>query len=225
MSAKALHLNLLTPHERKSASPVRARIILPIIAGICLVFVLGWAVLVGIQLTYASSRSESVEAQITALSGEHALVTALKARYRNQLAEKEQFDYYANGRVTRGELFKRLAYAIPEGITLSALSLPPPADQRLRPPPGSPQQALQGPNETSESVQLRLAGTANAEQDVFQLMNALKGDAFTNLVVIAERPTPPAPESPRVVAFRQVAGQQGVYFDLVYELNPRRFVK
>jgi len=117
MSAKALHLNLLTPHERKSASPVRARIILPIIAGICLVFVLGWAVLVGIQLTYASSRSESVEAQITALSGEHALVTALKARYRNQLAEKEQFDYYANGRVTRGELFKRLAYAIHAGET------------------------------------------------------------------------------------------------------------
>jgi len=229
MSAKAFHLNLLNPHERRSSSPVRAKILLPLIASICLVFMLGWVTFVSIQLAFVKASENAVTEQISELSAEHAVVAALKTRYRNLQAGVEQFAYYGNGRVARGELFKRLATAVPEGITLTSLSMPPPPDQHLRPPIGTQQPPLQGPTETSERAELRLVGLASAEQDVFQLMNALKGEDFTNLVVITERTANPADESPRVHAFRQgspAAGTgAGVYFDIAYTLKPREFVK
>jgi len=230
MSATAFHLNLLTPHERKSSSPVRARILLPLIAGIGLAFVVAWGAFVGLQLAYVSSQADGIRSEMDALHGEHAVVAQLKSKFRNLQTELEQYSYYMNGRRPRGELLRRLAYAIPESVTLTALTLPPPPEQNLRPPVGSKQPPLQGPTETSERAQLRLTGVASSEQDVFQLMTALRSGEFTNDVIIVEHPASPADESPRVFAFRQDAatrpdGRQDVFFDIAYTIKPREFVK
>lgn len=227
--SNALHLNLLNPHERKSPSPVRARILLPVGAGICLAFVLAWGVLVGIQYAFVINERGSVRTEIAAIESAHAASEKVKSQFRNLQASEEQFDYYRNGRCTRGELLRRIAYAVPEGVTLTALKIPPPPDQNLRPPPGSKQPPLQGPTETSERVELRLTGLAQAEQDVFQFMNALKDSSFTNHVVIAEHADKPENVSPRVLAFRQESpaanGRRDMFFDIVYTLKPREFVK
>jgi len=228
--SNVLHLNLLNPHERKSSSPVRARILLPVGAGICLAFVLLWGTFVGVQYAFVSSQCRAAEDKIASLEPTHTASERIKAQYRLLQASEEQFGYYLNGRCARGELLRQLAYATPEGVTLTALKIPPPPEQNLRPPPGSKQPPLQGPTETSEKVELRLTGLAQTEQDVFQFMNALKGSGFTNLVVIAEHPEKPEDASPRVLAFRQESpfaanGRRDVFFDIVYTLKPRVFVK
>jgi len=225
--SRALHLNLLNPYERKSSSPVRAHIILPAVTGICLGFIVLWVLLDFVQLAILAIANGRVTDEIDTLSTRHSIVSSVKSRYRDLQAEVSQFSYFANGRVPRSELIAHLAYAIPEGITLTSLSIPTPPDQKLRPPPGSKEPPLQGPKETFERTELRIAGNASTEQDVFQLLNALKGDAFTNLLVIVERPKPPQRESPRVVSFRQnsFGKTDGVFFDLIYDLKPREFAK
>lgn len=232
MSANVLHLNLLNPHERRSSSPVRAKILLPIGAGLCFVFVLIWVLLLTTQVVIANSRLGSVRGTIASLQGDHARFEALRAQFRDLQAEADQYAYYGRGRRRYGELLRLLAYALPDGVTLTALTLPEPKKQDLQPPPGSKAPPLQGPKETDEPAELRLTGLAHSEQDVFQLMRNMRDETFTNWVVITEHSarTKAQDESPRVIDFRQEQptqpnGRRDVYFDIAYTLKPREFVK
>jgi len=226
---KALHLNLLNPTtERHSTSPIRAHVLLPVIAGFVMLFVLVWGGFIGIQLIFAMSKANSVKSAIDREAAKTAESNVLKAKLANLQAEADQYAFYLHGQQKRGELLKRLAFAIPESVTLSSLVLPPPPEQNLRRPLGSKLPPLQGPTQTVECVEMRLTGLASREQDVFQLMQALEGNAFTGLVSIVKHPTDGRSESPRVLAFRQEAptiGHRDVFFDIVYDLNPREFVK
>jgi len=229
MSTKALHLNLLNPQERHSSSPVRAKMLLPIIGGSLLAFVLIHAVILGIEYAIVSSRVSSLRASIAAITAENNEISALKATYRNLQAEADQFDFYVHARCARGDLLRRLAFAIPDGISLAELSIPAPPDQQLRPPLGAATPPLQGPTQTVERVELRLKGLAKSEQDVFKLMGTLRDKEFKDLVMISEKNGDPENESPRVLSFKQESklngGQRGVYFDIVYLIKPREFVK
>jgi len=210
----ALHLNLLNPMERRSASPVRAKFILPVVAGLVMLFVLVWGGFVGIQLVIATSKVDSIRSAIVREANRTAETEALKAKSANLQAEIDQYAFYLNGREKRGELLKRLAFAIPDGITLTSLAIPP-----------SPEQ---GATQAVERIELRLIGLAGREQDVFKLMQALEGNAFTGLVSIVKHPDVGQLESPRVLAFRQEAptdGHRNVFFDIIYDLKPREFVK
>jgi len=227
---KALHLNLLNPAERRSAAPVRAHVMLPVCAGLVTAFVLLWGGFVGIQLALVNVRIARTHAVLDAQAAQIAECDALKARLAVLQAEADQFAAYVHGRRTRGELLKQLAFAVPDGITLTSLALPPPPEQGLTPPPGSRLPALQGPTQTVERAELRLTGLARGEQEVFRLMRELEGPSFTGLVSIVKHPTGTAEESPRVLAFRQEApqtpsGRRDVFFDIVYDLAPREFVK
>jgi len=228
---KALHLNLLNATERRSTSPVRARVLLPVIAGFVMLFVLLWGGFVGIQLAVVKSKISSVRSAIDREASKTAESQALKAKPATLQADSDQYDFYLHGRQKRGELLKRLAYAIPESVTLTALVIPPPPEQVLKRPLGSKLPPLQWPTQTVERVELRLTGLAEREQDVFKLMQELEGNAFTGLVSIVKHQSDVKKgqqESPRVLAFRQeapTAGHRGVFFDIVYDINPREFVK
>jgi len=227
---KALHLNLLHPSEQHSMSPVRLRVLLPVIAGSVAFFVLLWGAFVGIELAMIKSKVAAINSAIGQKSGEAALSGAWVDKLKNATAEADQYAFYLHGRQTRSELLKRIAFAIPEGVTLSTLQLPPPPEQELRRPLGSKLPALQGPTQTVECVELRLSGLAQSEQDVFQMMRAFESDAFTGLVSVVKHQIAGQKESPRVLAFRQEAPQLGtgrrdVFFDIVYDITPREFVK
>jgi len=225
---KAIHLNLLNPTEHRSASPVRAHVLLPVIAGFVMAFVLAWGGFVGVELIIYGSKVSAVRKAIAREAGKTAESDALKAKLGNLQAEADQYAFYLHGQQKRGELLKRLASVIPEGITLSALSIPPPPEQNLKRPLGSKLPPLQGPTQSVERVELRLMGLAKQEQDVFKLMQALEGNAFTGLVSIVKDPAPGDRESPRVLAFRQEAptvGHRDVFFDIAYDIAAREFVK
>jgi len=224
----ALHLNLLNPTERRSTSSVRAKFLLPVIAGLITAFVLLWGGFIGIQLAISSGKVSDVRAAIAREADKTAESDRLKGQLANLQAEADQYAFYLHGRQKRGELLKRLAFAIPESVTLSSLAIPPPPEQNLKRPLGSKLPPLQGPTQTVERVELRLTGLAERERDVFQLMQTLEGNSFTGLVSIVKHAKAGERESPRVLAFRQEApntSRRGVFFDIVYDLNPREFVK
>jgi len=223
------HLNLLNQADQKAPKDERKRIFSMIVASFVLLAICVWCGFIAIQYSITNGRLKELNAKIGDLAKEEAECEALKAKLTDQQSESDQQDYYLHGRQVRGELLKKLAYAMPEGVTLSAMAIPEPPDQGLRRPPGSILPPRQGPTGTTERVELRLTGLATREQDVFQLMQALEGESFTGLVVIVKSPEPNEQTSPRVLAFRQEApaetGRRNVFFDLVYDLNPREFVK
>jgi len=231
MSAPALHLNLLNSHEQRSSSPVRTKVIVPVAAGIVLTFIVLWCGFLFFEYLRINAERKELATEISKLSAENAACEVLMAKYNSLRSETEQYDYYLNGRRNRGDLLRFLALAVPEDVTLTRLSIPEPPPQELRRPAGSSLPPLQGPTETTEKVELRLTGLAKSEQAVFRLMAALKSDAFTNELSVVEHPANGERESPRVLSFRQDtlalpgATGRGVFFDIVYDLKPREFVK
>jgi len=227
--SQALHLNLLNPLERKSSSPIRGKFMLAFATGLVFSVILLWALVLAVLLTIASCRVSSVEADIRVRQHQSKENDALKAKLVNSQAEIDQFDYYVNGRRTRGNLLRLIALAVPEGVSLTLMEIPEPGDQHLQPRPGVKAAPLQGPTETTERVELRLAGFAKSEKDVFHFMDTLKGSAFTNDLLIAENPSNVEDKSPRVLAFRQEMApsgeRHGVFFDVIYLIKPREFAK
>ena len=232
MKAPNLHLNLLRASERQSSSPVRLRVMLPILAVLaCLGCLVWWGVLAG-QLMLVKAQSASIEKDLAAKKAEHGGILGQKANERNLQSELDQLTMYAHGRRTYGDLFKQFADVVPEGVQLMALEIPEPPVQILLPPgakPGPKVKPLLGPTNTVEGVTLRILGRTVKETPVETLMKALEGPAFTNVLVIAKG-VPADQASPRIRSFQQDttpnnSGLRLLTFDVEYRCAERRFEK
>ena len=72
MTAPKLHLNLLRDSERQSSSPVRLRVMLPILALLaCLGCLVWWGVVAG-QLILAKTQVTSLRNDLDAKKNEHS---------------------------------------------------------------------------------------------------------------------------------------------------------
>ena len=232
MKAPNLHLNLLHASERQSSSPVRLRVMLPIFALLaCLGCLVWWGVLAG-QLMIAKAQNDSIQQDIAAKKAVHGGILQQMASEREMRAELDQLTMYAHGRRTYGDLFRRFAESVPEGVQLLALEIPEPPVQNLLPPgakPGPAVKPLLGPTNTVETVALRVIGRTVKEKPVEALMKALEGPAFTNALVIAKK-VPAAQASPRIRSFHQEStasgeGERLLAFDIEYRCVERRFEK
>ena len=225
MSAKAMHLNLLQESERLSSSPVRAKVLLPIISGLCLAAVLLWWVFLWLQLGLISTEAEELRASVTANQSAYAEVCKLKDEMGAKDAELGQFTGYVRGRRVWGEALAALAAALPEGIQLTALEIPEPPPQNLLPPPGIKLPPLLGPTNALEQVTLRIAGRTAREETLLKFLGAVKGEpSFTNVLVFAEGDA----QSPRMRQFGQDAttdaeGNRAIVFDVEYRTPGRNF--
>ena len=130
MKAPNLHLNLLHASERQSSSPVRLRVMLPIFALLaCLGCLVWWGVLAG-QLMIAKAQNDSIQQDIAAKKAVHGGILQQMASEREMRAELDQLTMYAHGRRTYGDLFRRFAESVPEGVQLLALEIPEPPVRR-----------------------------------------------------------------------------------------------
>lgn len=232
MKARNLHLNLLHASERQSSSPVRLRVMLPILAALaCVGCLVWWGVLLG-QLKYVALQTATIKNEIAAkeASGSLRQVDVI----REAQAEADQLAMYANGRRMYGNLLRRVADVMPADVQLMELEIPEPPPQNLLPPgvkPGpkvKPVKPLPGPTGTVETVTLRVLGRAPNEKPVESFMKALEGPAFTNAIVIAKG-VPPDQMSPRIRSFNQETRpseeERQLVFDVEYRCRERRFEK
>ncbi len=231
-SAHAYHLNLLMESERMSSSPVRFRIMLPILAVLaCLGIAVWWAILGG-QLILAQASLSQLKSDLAAKEAANKDALSTMAHLNELNAELDQFECYESSILRRGEFLTALAEAMPLKVQLVRLEIP---QQPPPPVPPVPKQkgakvntaALMGPTGYVEKASLVLTGRSPKELPIFALMDTLASETFTNDVYIVRDSASP---SPRVRSFRQDASrgntnERMVAFEIEYQIRGRRFNK
>ena len=240
MKSTAFHLNLLMESERVSSSPIRFRVMLPILSMLaCVGLTIWWAILGG-QLMLARTSLSHIESELRDRDAAHRDVLAKMAEVNDLTAQLAQLDCYSNSILRRGELLASLAEAMPLKVQLVKLEIPAPAHPVIpkpqpppRPKPGQKRAkapaipAILGPTGYVERATMTLIGRTPKETPVLSLMESLEGEAFTNDLVIVRNPRDPN-LSPKVRSFKQDVAKKGesarmLVFDIEYLLRGRRF--
>lgn len=235
MKDASLHLNLLKDSERLSSSPVRLRIMMPVLALFAFLGMVVWWGMIAMQILMVKSETRALQAEYDAKKASNAEILKQMGELRNLEKELEQFEYYKAGRKTYGTLLANLADVIPARVQLTSVSVPEPPPQQLPPvpkpvpgakaaPPPPP-----APKEAFEPATLRLKGLAPKEAHVISFMEALESPEFERDLRIDRDPRSAAP-SPRVHAFRlddtgKRDGTRMLIFDVEYVCPERRFEK
>ena len=240
MKSTAFHLNLLMESERVSSSPVRFRVMLPILSMLaCLGLAIWWAILGG-QLVIAKTSLGNIERELREHDAAHRDVLEKMAEVDDLAARLAQLDCYSNSVLRRGELLASLAEVMPLKVQLVRLEIPAPAHPEIpKPPPPpkkksglkkakvSPVPVFLGPTGYVERATMVLVGRTPKETPIQSLMESLEGEAFTNDIVIVRNPRDPN-LSPKVRSFKQDVAQKDdgarkLVFDIEYLLKGRRF--
>jgi len=228
MKAAPPHLNLLHPEERLSSSPIRVRVMLPILAiTACGAAVIWWGVLF-MQLLLLRGEVASIKTVLEQRKQEHSTILSEMAHARDCQAEVDQLQGYANGRRRYGALLSRLAEAMPEGVQLTSLVIPEPPPQQLRDPAKPLAPALLGPTNVTEAVWFRLSGRTQQAAQVTELLTRFTGAEVTNALVVTGQQAPNP--SPRIRSFTQEStvdqsGRRLLAFEVEYRGVERRFSK
>jgi len=219
MKAANLHLNLLKDTERLSSSPVRLRVMLPVISLFaCIGMALWWAILFT-QLIMVRAESQTIDEDLKMKSKAHAQAIDQQNLVRELRQQLEQLSYYKKGLRSVGEPLAKLAEIMPLKVQLTELSFaPPPMD----PPPKPGQKVLSpfAPMTNVETQRLVIAGRTTKETPVVALMESLDSPDFEKLIT----------KEKRVKSFRQDAtagkgGQRLLAFEVEYTMPERRFAK
>ena len=236
MSRRAYHLNLLMESEKLSSSPIRVRVMLPILAGLAaLGIAVWWLILLG-QVILAQANESRIKNEIAERNAAHKTVLEQTARINELEAQLSQLDCYSNSIVRRGELLTKLAEAMPLKVQLVKLEIPQPIPPKSPPPPKKKKGQKTappafGPTGYVERASLVLIGRSPKETPIFSLMESLAGESFTNSLVIYRDPRN-IDQSPKVRSFKQDVSRgerngntRMVTFDIEYRLIDRRFDK
>ena len=225
MSA-SLHLDLLTDEEHVSPSPVRLRVMVPMLSVLAVFGIAVWWALYAFRLHGANSQKAKLEANVAGLKSAHAEVVRLRAQEKECVAVLRQLGFYRNARVRFGEAFAQLAEHVPENLQLTEVRVPPPP---LQPPPPLVEEKakaktspLLGPTNALETVTLRLAGRAGGEspsEAINTLLEALRTPAFTNLILSAETPKGTFRQDTSVGS----SNRDTLLFEITCGCVPRRF--
>ncbi len=229
MKITAVHLNLLRESEKLSSSPVRVRVMLPIMALLLCVSVAVWWAVLFMQLLMVRGQISSAVSDVNGKKSAHAAILSEMSRARDLQAELDQLNAYSAGRHTYGELLARLADVMPARVQLTSLSIPEPPPQNLLNPANPRLPPLLGPTGTVETVSFRIMGRTEKAGPVSELLAALEGDNFKEWLVVSKE-GPPAAQSPFIRPLRQEGGNTSdgrrlLAFDVEFRCPERRFSK
>jgi len=230
MKAPNLHLNLLRPEEVASSSPVRMRVMLPLLSLLlCVACVVWWGILF-MQGLLLNSKVTSLRADLEGRKSAHAASLAQMADMRERQAQLDQLDAYKRGCHKYGGLMAKLAEVVPEDVQLTALVIPEPPPQKLFDPKNPKIPPLLGPTNTVENVQFRISGRTAATASVTALMEAIENDAFSDWIVVDKDKKMSAARKKKRINIRQETrpGEDGVRmlaFEVEFRCKERRFEK
>ena len=229
MKSPNLHLNLLRPDEKASSSPVRLRVMLPILSLLlCAACAIWWGGLF-MQGLILNGKVASARADLESKKTAHAAILAQMTDMRERQSQLDQLDAYKRGCHKYGGLLAKLAEVIPEEVQLTALTIPEPPPQMLSDPKNPKRPPLLGPTNTTESVQFRVSGRTAATASVTSLMEAIESDAFGKWIVVDKNKNAAARKKKRIhIRQESRAGEDGVRmlaFDVEFRCKGRRFEK
>ena len=182
---KAVHLNLLKDSERLSSSPIRLRVLAPIVCVLAMFGMLAWWGFLYTRIMMKESQVAALNAEIARQKDAYAKVTAKQDDIAELEAQIEQIEYYLAARRTWGEALTALAEVIPPTVQLTKLEIPDPPPQKLVPPQGF-KGIMWGPTEPGEKVSFVLAGRSTGEKPLNAMMDSFETGVFTNMLVIAK---------------------------------------
>lgn len=218
MKSANVHLNLLKDTERLSSSPVRLRVMLPVVALFaCLGMALWWAILFT-QILMIKAEAQTIDEDVKAKSSAHAEAISRQDQVREMRQQLEQLLYYRNGVRAIGKPLAMLAEAMPLKVQLTELSFAPPPTDPL-PKPGQKISPFT-PLTNVETQRLVIAGRTTRETPVVALMESLESTNFVTLIT----------REKRVKSFRQDANAERgkrrlLTFEVEYTMPERRFAK
>ena len=218
MKSASVHLNLLKTTEKLSSSPVRLRVMLPVVALFaCLGMALWWAILFT-QVLMIRTEAQTIDEDVKAKSNAHAEAISRQDQVREMRQQLEQLTYYRNGVRTIGQPLAKLAEAMPLKVQLTELSFAPPPPDPL-PKPGQKVSPFAPPTNV-ETQRLVIAGRTTRETPVVALMESLESTNFVTLIT----------RDKRVKSFRQDANAEKgkrrlLTFEVEYTMPERRFAK
>lgn len=218
MRNAAFHLNLLKANEQVTSSPVRLRILMPLLALLACVGMAVWWGMLFAQLMVTKTQIQAADDDIAAKKKDHETALAQQAEVREKTAQLEQLSLYKAGVRHLGEPFARLAEVMPLKVQLTDISISKLPPQNLQPP--GARVPLFGPVENVETQKLVFVGRTTKETPVVAMMESLDAPEFATLVT----------KEKKINSFRQdsTATQDGkrlLSFEIEYTMPGRKFAK
>ena len=220
MNTDPFHLNLLSESEKMSSSPIRLRVMMPILAILAAAGIAIWWGTLTTQLMMVHSKTAALREDLASKKSAHDAIVGNMNLANEEAAQLQQLEMYRGGCVAWGETFAAIAESLPVKIQLVRLEIPEPPHQVLKDPKNPKKPPLLGPTNDTEEVSLVLTGRAARDTTIVAFMESLEGAAFTNRLGRA---------SVRSVQQESQPARQGEQRLLAFELEcramGRRFAK
>ena len=180
MKNSAFHLNLLSEAEKMSSSPIRLRVMLPILALLAAVGMVIWWGMLTTQVLLVHAKTSSVVEELDSKKAAHDAIVGSMKQANEEAAQLQQLEMYRGGCVRWGETFAAIAEVLPVKMQIVRVEIPAPQPQVLRDPKNPKAPPLLGPTEDTEPVSLVMTGRAARDTTIVAFMESLEGAAFTN---------------------------------------------
>ena len=182
MNTSSFHLNLLSEAEKMSSSPIRLRVMLPILALLAIIGMVVWWGTLTTQLMLIHAKTSDIQNELISKKNAHDAIVGNMNLANEEAAQLQQLEFYRGGCVRWGETFAMIAEMLPIKIQLMRLEIPEPEPQILRDPKNPKRPPLLGPTNDTESVSLVLTGRAARDTTIVAFMESLEGAPFTNRI-------------------------------------------
>lgn len=214
-----LHLDLLKDEERLSSSPIRLRVMLPLMTSLFLLSTLLVWTLLGIRLRSQHKLVIDTENAVQSASPVHASVLASRETEKETRAVIQQLMLYQHSRNAYGTTLANIANYVPTNIQFAEMSIPLP---QVPPDVSRPGTLPAAPTNIQENVTLRISGRIGgnrASESINELLCALRSEPFTNAFRAVSIPK----GAFRLDSSRGPSGGDALLFEIFCECAPRRF--
>jgi len=203
----AFHLNLMAESEKLSSSPIRLRVMMPVLALLAIAGMAVWWGMLTTQLVLARAKTSDVRDELASKKGAHDEIVGSMTRANEEAAQLKQLGFYRGGCVRWGGTFATIAEMVPVRMQLVRIEIPEPPPQILRDPKNPRRPPLLGPTNDTESVSVVMTGRAARDTTIVSFMESLEGSSFTNRLgsvtvrSVQQEPQPQKRGEPRLLAF------------------------
>lgn len=220
VKSASYHLNLLTEAEKLSSSPIRLRVMMPILALLAIAGIAIWWGTLTTQLMMLRAKTTDVQNELASKKSAHDEIVGSMTLANEEAAQLQQLEFYRGGCSKWGETFAAVAEVLPVRMQLVRMEMPEPPPQILHDPKNPKRPPLLGPTNDTESVSIVMTGRAARDTTIVSFMESLEGAQFTNRIgKVAVKSVQQEPHSQKQGEARLLA------FELECRAVDRRFAK